>query len=619
MDYLRLEYAQITGPSTINNIQCSIQCTGKLISLGEVAGIDKIKIMNATITLREYLEKEKTFVIPNYQRGYVWGKNSKGKDLDAVSYILEKSLIPGFNNQTPVFIQGITVTEKNNEIILIDGQQRTTFFYLLLRYLEYKGNKGNVEMKYTIRKESNDFLSKLDVVQTDVSENIDEDFQDIFFFKKTLRIIKDKLDKEKKYKEEFLNYILDYVKFLYIDIPEEKATKVFSMMNGSKAVMKNEELIKAELLRLASLNGSDFDKKEEKEKNAIEWDNNMLRSRYAREWDKWLQWWNRDDVKKLFGHSNVMGHLVSTYSQMNDVKELSFDNFKNKYLLEQKPVVAKKTFDGLRRLQKRFEDAFNNSKIYNWVGAILRIGEKDSFIKWYFASESKPSNEDLENYYKMSFLRLTHKEIVPEKKEEFNRDKYDEKFEALYKILDSNELYNDNAEEAFRLLLRLNIDEDNKQESNKGRKFDFNIWDGNRSLEHIYPKSKVWHKELDADGVTEIIKTGDGGKRDSSYIDKTCIERTSCTYKVSDETTIEASEHSIGNLVLLYGKNNSSFGNKGFEDKKHTFFEPSEKNVFESRHLLHTIYKFAQSKWNGEQIAKNKYQILQEFKEYYGK
>ncbi|MEF2753085.1 MAG: hypothetical protein U0N52_09270 [Muribaculaceae bacterium] len=27
--------------------------------------------MNATITLREYLEKGKTFVVPNYQRGGV--------------------------------------------------------------------------------------------------------------------------------------------------------------------------------------------------------------------------------------------------------------------------------------------------------------------------------------------------------------------------------------------------------------------------------------------------------------------------------------------------------------------------------------------------------------------
>lgn len=576
--------------------------------------------MNATITLREYLEKGKTFVIPNYQRGYVWGKKSKGKDLDAVSYMLEKSLIPGFKNNMPIFIQGITVTENDKEIILIDGQQRTTFFYLLLKYL---GFSGKVEMTYTIRTESDNFLSKLDINKTDFSENTKEDFQDLYFFKKTLRTIKENLGQINK--EEFCNYILDYIRFLYIDIPKDKATKVFSMMNGSKAEMKSEELIKAELLRLASLNDSDFDKKEEKEKNAIEWDNNMLRSRYAREWDKWLQWWNRDDVKKLFRCSNVMGYLVSSYLQTKDKdKELSFDNFKNKFLLEQKPIDAKKTFDGLRRLQKRFEDAFNNPKIYNWVGAILRVcQDKNEFIQWYFVGESKTANEDLENYYKWSFLHLTHKEIETHRlalggdPNSNGNDKFDEKYDELYKILESNDLYNVNSEEAFRLLLRLNIDEDNKQQGNKGRKFDFSIWDGNRSLEHIYPKSKVWHKEFDTDGIIEIIKTGDGIKRDDSYVDATCIKRATCVYTMDDGTKVEASEHSIGNLVLLYGKNNSSFGNKDFESKKQTFFNPSEKDIFESRHLLHTIYKFAQSEWKGEQIAKNKYQTLEEFREYY--
>ncbi|MBR4970548.1 MAG: HNH endonuclease, partial [Paludibacteraceae bacterium] len=484
---------------------------------------------------------------------------------------------------------------------------------------KYLGYSGVINMEYAIRTESNEFLKNLYLTETDFSENQDEQFQDLYFFKKTLRTIGENKKLEQINKEEFCNYILNYVKFLYIDIPEDKATKVFSMMNGNKAEMKSEELIKAELLRLASLNDSDFDKKEENEKNAIEWDNNMLRSRYAREWDKWLQWWNRDDVKKLFKCSNVMGYLISSYLQTVDKnKELSFDNFKNNFLHEQKPIDAKKTFDKLRRLQKRFEDAFNNPKIYNWVGAILRIGNANEFIQWYFAAENKPSDKDIENYYKWSFLGLTHIEIethrlaLCEKQEPKDKDKFDEKFEDLYKILESNDLYNENSEKAFRLLLRLNIDEDNKQEKNKGRKFDFSIWDGNRSLEHIYPKSKVWHKEFDTDGKTEIIKTGDGEKREDSYIDATCIDRESCV-----DDGMKASEHSIGNLVLLYGKNNSSFGNKDFEEKKHTFFNPSEKDIFESRHLLHTIYKFALSEWNGEQIAKNKYQTLKEFREYY--
>ena len=573
--------------------------------------------MNATITLKEYLEKGKTFVIPNYQRGYVWGKKSKENDLDAVSYILEKSLIPGFKNNTPIFIQGITVTEKDKEkeIILIDGQQRTTFFYLLLKYLGYS---GKVEMKYSIREKSNIFLSELDIIETDFSEKTDEDFQDLYFFKKTLRTIDEYLKKIEN-KEEFCNYILDYVRFLYIDIPDDKATKVFSMMNGSKAKMKSEELIKAELLRLASLNDSDFDKKDEKEKHSIEWDNNMLRSRYAREWDKWLQWWNREDVKKLFKCSNVMGYLVSSYLQTKDKdKELSFDNFKNEFLIEQKPIDAKKTFDGLRRLQKRFEDAFNNPKIYNWVGAILRIGSANEFIQWYFVEENKPSNEDLEKYYKWSFLELTHKQIV-----EDNTDKFDEKYEELYKILESNDLYNENAEVAFRFLLRLNIDEDNKQEEGEGRKFDFSIWDRNdakgRSLEHIYPKSKVLHKEYG------IIKKGDDKPLDK-LPDRTdgYIARASCRCFENNDR-IEASEHSIGNLVLLYKDDNSAFNDSSFEEKKSMFFlipngnDKKRKMIFKSRHLLHTIYKFAQSEWKGEQIARNKYQTLKEFEKYYGK
>lgn len=580
--------------------------------------------MNATITLREYLEKGKTFVIPNYQRGYVWGKKPKGKDLDAVSFMLEKSLIPGFENNTPIFIQGITVTEKDEKIILIDGQQRTTFFYLLLKYLGYN---GNVNMEYTIREESKKFLSDLDINKTDFSENPKEKYQDIYFFKKTLQTIDDKLKEKQIEKEDFLNYILDHVRFLYIDIPDDKATKVFSMMNGSKAEMKDEELIKAELLRLASLNDSDFDKKEEKEKNAIEWDNNMLRSRYAREWDKWLQWWNRENVKKLFRCSNVMGYLVSSYLQTKDkYKELSFDVFKNKFLDEQNPIDAKKTFDGLRRLQKRFEDAFNNPKIYNWVGAILRIGSANEFIQWYFVEDNKPSNDDLYKYYKWSFLGLTHKQIV-----ENDTDKFDEKYDELYKILESNNLYNDNenSEEAFRFLLRLNIDEDNKQEEGAGRKFDFSIWDRKdsrgRSLEHIYPKSKVWHKEFDTDGITEIIKTGDGVVLANSPSESDgYIERASWRYPEGNDG-IEASEHSIGNLVLLYKDDNSSFNDSSFEEKKSMFFlipngnDEKRKMIFKSRHLLHTIYKFAQSEWKGEQIAKNKFQTLKEFREYYGK
>ncbi len=579
--------------------------------------------MNATISLRDYLLKEKDFFIPNYQRGYVWGKRKKGDAKDSVTYMLE-SLIEGYKIKSEIFIQGVTVSETETEIKLIDGQQRTTFFYLLLKYLGYK---GKIVIKYGIRKESNDFLSKKDLI-ADCEENTKEEFQDIYFFKKTIRIISSKINGfSEQEKQEFCDYILDYVKFLYIDIPENKATKVFSMMNGNKAEMKTEELIKAELLRLASLNNQDFTSKSEKERYSIEWDNNLLRSRYAREWDKWLQWWNRNDVKSFYRVNNVMGLLITSYqkSQKETDKELSFTHFKTKFLSQQKPIEAKKTFDGLRRLQKRFEDAFNSPVIYNKIGAIIRVGDKDSFIQWYFVDDASIDHLDL--YYKLTFLRMTHEEIKKElslKQENKESEVFKTKYSERYKELSSNNLYNENAEEAFRLLLRLNIDEDNMQEEGKGRKFDFSIWDRNdsrgRSLEHMFPKSKVLHKEKGDNGQLEIVD-GKGDKLQNIPTDKeNYIARCTCRCFI-DNKRISASEHSIGNLVLLYKDDNSSFKDSSFADKKKLFFKaPNSKHIkeiFKSRHLLHTIYKFANSEWTGWEIAQNKYQTLKDFKEYY--
>lgn len=572
--------------------------------------------MNATINLREYLDKGKDFIIPNYQRGYVWGKNKPGDALDSVSYMLE-SLKNGYNAQTEVFIQGVTVSEQDNIIILIDGQQRTTFFYLLLKSLNYK---GKFRIRYEIRKESDDFLKNL-TLNGDFRENSKEEYQDIYFFKKSLRIISANL---KDYdKESFCEYILDKVKFLYIDIPIDKASCVFTMMNGNKAEMKTEELIKAELLRLASLTRNY--NIGEKEMYAVEWDNNMLRSRYAREWDKWLQWWKRIDVRQFYKTENVMGLLI-TASMYACKQKFSFDGFRRMFLTKDLPIEAKQTFDKLRRLQKRFEDAFNNNKVYNQVGAILRISSNNkNFIEWYFCNETKPSDKSLEQYYKLSFLGLSHSEII-ESLDLKNNEVIATKFEELYQELQNDNLYNEKPEVAFLLLLRLNIDEDNNQENGKGRKFDFSIWDRNdsrgRSLEHIYPKSKVYHIEKLENG-DEVKINGNGdilSDLDDSYI---CRDQCYCIDK-DGKSRITASEHSIGNLVLLYKDDNSSFNNSLFKEKKELFFKiPKDTNdkqvkaIFKSRHLLHTIYKFATSEWTGREIAINKQSTLDELRKYY--
>ena len=140
---------------------------------------------SSRITLRKFLQKGKckTFVIPDYQRGYIWGK-SRGTGKNSVEYILE-SITNSITNRRDLFLQGITITESDSEIILIDGQQRTTFFYLLLSVLHFRDKVEGIDfnIRYPIRTDSEIFLNglkNLSEAELDgIAEDPDENFQDI--------------------------------------------------------------------------------------------------------------------------------------------------------------------------------------------------------------------------------------------------------------------------------------------------------------------------------------------------------------------------------------------------------------------------------------------------------
>jgi|SRR5690554_4090755 len=138
------------------------------------------------LTIEQYFQSG-DFVIPHYQRGYKWGvPNSDGSC--AVS-ILVDNLISSFNaGLNEYFVQGVTVCEdeKTKSITIIDGQQRTTTFYLLLKYL---GHRNLPKINYTIRKESDYVLKNCNIlgedllfeVEPDRSES-DYELQDIHYF-----------------------------------------------------------------------------------------------------------------------------------------------------------------------------------------------------------------------------------------------------------------------------------------------------------------------------------------------------------------------------------------------------------------------------------------------------
>lgn len=555
------------------------------------------KIKN-TIPLKEYIGKLKgngRFVIPDYQRGYIWGQynhNHYSQDvLDSVSFLVN-SILKGFETKRDVFLQGITVhtVPSTNDIVLVDGQQRTTFFYLLLKYLGYE---GYISIKYDIREESNIFLKQLDIKSCTYNE--DDLFQDIFFFKKTINTFKTLLDDKKEEHKDILDYILEHVKFLFIEIPAEKAKIIFSMMNGNKAIMLQEELIKSELLRCSSIN-TEYIKEAE---------NLAIRSRLAHEWDKWLYWWNNEAVKFYFKRNEQLGWLLPL---IEDTEDVSFEHFKNQCLKSGNVQEAKNIFKKIRLLQKSIEDAYSNPVTYNLMGAILCIRNKSErfvFLKWYFKLVRELNHDqaldELYRYFNWAFINLTHKEII-----EYNKEKYNEKRMAFLDALNKDDLYKSEYETGVRWLLRCNILEDCSQNNHLGRKFDFSIWE-ERSLEHIYPKSKVGHinnnTPLDYDDNPLSAE-------DQQNI---TLWREEIVYHKGLPDEVYATEHSIGNLVLLYKNDNSTFNAADFEQKKSLYFTIKSDSGFRSRHLLHTVSVFANSSWEGKDIAKHKKQEIEHF------
>lgn len=449
-----------------------------------------------------------------------------------------------------------------------------------------------------MRSESEKFLTDLKLKSKDeIIANFDRDdeeqFQDIFFFKRTLRYIHEGLGHIEA--EKLRNYVLDSISFLYINIPLDKAIKTFTMMNGSKAKMLDEELIKAELLRQVSL---PLTKNQEDS-----WEINSIRSKYAREWDKWLHWWRKKDVRKLFKSGDKqLGWLLEYSLRSENFKEINFDDFK---ILLKDSRSTKLYFKKLRRLQKSFEDIFNNPKTFNWLGLSLawesNKDEQYKIIRYFI--NNKHDEDKLDTFAKWRVVGATHNEITAEHKDSQDPEEPDNKTKKAMDSLEfisQKKVYNNEGDYVSRkYLLYLNILEDNKA-GEFGRKFNFSIFD-NQSLEHIHPKSKAFHKKGDLffDGSDKELETMPS---DSEWLNR-------------DLCPADVSEHSIGNLVLLEGRNNSTFGNKTFAEKKSKYFDLNVK--FESRELLHTISVFANEKWGIDEITENQNKIINSFKKAY--
>ena len=258
--------------------------------------------------IRDYFLSNPRFLIPAYQRGYKWGVCGTDGSSAAKSLILDIKKAFEKDNRDEYFIQGVTGYKKDDIFYLIDGQQRTTTLFLLIALMA--GDQLRTELLFDDKGEelrliyfgkrniSAIYLEELcrdGVIHTPTAI---QDTQDVHFLYKAAKEMESLLPKDPDEKQKLLGNLLDKVFIFQIEVGVQEAPNVFSMMNGNKADMKIEELIKAQYLSgLTKIEDIRTVQKTENVESTLriletqianvtarEWKINSSRSRLAREW-----------------------------------------------------------------------------------------------------------------------------------------------------------------------------------------------------------------------------------------------------------------------------------------------------------------------------------------------
>lgn len=184
-----------------------------------------------------YLESQeaKTYVIPVYQRNYAWEEDEIAELVKDVYDSLESS------KATHYYI-GTLVTYKrgDSEYEVIDGQQRLTTIYIILKVLGVTGFKS--KLTYSARKISAETIQNLDDYP-DLGEMVDAGIQNGYkFAEKTINdIVGDD-------RELFKQYFIENVHIIHYNVPKDvDLNHYFEVMNSRGEQLEKHEIVKSTL------------------------------------------------------------------------------------------------------------------------------------------------------------------------------------------------------------------------------------------------------------------------------------------------------------------------------------------------------------------------------------
>lgn len=338
------------------------------------------------------------FCIPSYQRGYRWRVvhvETLLKDLEIFKdckkgfYSLQPLVVVkkdenGQEENTIDISSATTYAEaeaklrnawlKSRTWDVIDGQQRLTTLFLILKYLkkcvQEGGSSALYKISYDTRDQSARFLESIDTkTEDDLKQNIDFARMGEVYG----AIGKWFEDKNDDYKKNFWDCICNHVQFIWYESQGERDIEVFTRLNMGTIKLTDAELIKALLL-----NRDLFSEKGEqlefvRKKIATEWDDIERRLQDDAFW-YFLQ---PGGLPKKESPTRIDFILELTRKQLeidwNDRLFLSYEKYFAKQ--EVKADARKKVWDSVLEIYRTLEEWFDDSELYHYTGYLMVINK----------------------------------------------------------------------------------------------------------------------------------------------------------------------------------------------------------------------------------------------------
>lgn len=515
--------------------------------------------MTNEITLEDKLVGEISgdFYIPSYQRGYRWERQQVETLLND---IME-------NGDKPYCLQPVVVRKMNDgRYELIDGQQRLTTIYILLKYLknEYKPKlKVNYTLSYETREESASFIDDMD--STRANDNID-----FFFMYEAYQTIDEwfkKLEAEGKDQSAADLFGLYFfpkvgnssggnVRFIWYEVKnvdDKDAISLFTRLNIGRIPLTNAELVKALFLCRKEDN---LHATEEQLKIALQWDTLEKELHDS-------DFWNFLTKKK---ESSYPSRIELIFDLMVSKDNRTADRYSTFYYFYGHRDDLRTLWENVIHYYYRLKEWYKKDVLYHKIGYIVSSGHKP--INEIVEETIGMKKSDLENYLDKQICQSI-------------------RFKVRYADLRYDTTY----DHISRLLLLFNVISVMKRGGTA--RFPFKTYNNEEwSLEHIHPQhpeemrneQELWRtwvekhlvsiRELpESDEERNILKhellddmTSFLAKEKVSLDNfKVLVDRV--MHALSDKTNDDLT-HSLSNMALLSKSQNSALNNSLFDVKR---------------------------------------------------